>query len=241
MSITRGMILCTLWLAAPAYADQGPPPDTHVAAAGSGPAATLGEACMLDASDPDATRCKKQKLEKKLKAVEPYTGFGLMQRRYSGTRAELFGIQTAAGWYVFPLLEWGTDYDGKGSVAIASATIKDVVPGGAPEVVLRLKRKTSNEASDYSRYGETVEVLWVCSVGGTGAPSCAEVVLAMDVTPNTVSFEDDTRFKLRLAHRFEADGRLTRKVKGKWPKKAVMMGETLDRGAFENSWGFAFR
>src|SRR5262245_54116154 len=123
------LTIAALCLASTAHADVVPPPDTFVAAAAAaGPAESIEAACAGE----DVT-CKKKKL-KKVKAIAPYRALGLVERRESNTRTELLGIQTDAGWYLFPLLAWGTDYAGKGSLAISSVKIKDAVPGGAPEV-----------------------------------------------------------------------------------------------------------
>lgn len=233
----RCLVLCALVAASPAHADeQPPPPDTFVATAGSGPAPSLEDACRLDVAE-DVT-CTVKKLKKKPKAKAPYTGFGLIQRKDGGAIHELLGVRTAAGWHVFALLEWGTDYDGKGAVTISSAESKDVVPGGSPELVIAGTRKTSNESSSYQRYGQTDHLLWVCGVGASGAPSCVEVPLGIDRTPSDTD-EESTRISFRLKHKFKADGSITRTLKGTW-KTAVLHGETLDRADFENTRSFLF-
>ncbi len=229
------LAVALLCVATTARADLGPPPDTFVAeAAAMGPAPTIMEAC----AEPEI-RCKKKKL-KKAKLVAPYLGLGLIERRTTDQREEHLGIQTDAGWYLFPLLSWGTSYGGKATLKITSVKIKDVVPGGAPEVLVTGKRNTSSESSSYQRHGDKEELLWVCGIGDSGAPSCVEVVLARDSTPSDME-EGATRYKFRLGYKFTADGKLTRKVKGKWPKNARTMDGELDRAGFENTWGFLFR
>jgi hypothetical protein len=234
-----GILLASFIVAAGPGGDppQTPPPQTHVAQPALGQGATIEAAC-LQLGNEDST-CKKKKLGKKVKAVAPFKGAALVQLRDGGVRKELLGVQTDAGWHVFSLLDWGTDYGGKGSVTITSARIKDVVPGGAPELVVTAKRKWSNESSSYHIYGSKEELIWVCGVGASNAPSCAEIMLAADVTPSDFD-EDSTRFKFRLSHKFTKEGKLTRKVKGKWPKNARTMDGPVERASYENSWGFLF-
>lgn len=237
MRLTTGVVLVVAAWAAPAWgqdAEPAPPPDTFVAAeASAGPAGTLEAACASE-----DMKCTKRKL-KTPKLVAPYTGLGLIERKGANTREHFLGVQTDKGWYLFELLSCGTAYDGTGSLKLSSVKVADVVPGGAPEVVVTGTRKTSNESSSYTRYGATEELLWVCGVGASGAPTCAEVLLAIDSKPSDMD-EGATKYKLRLKHTFTADGKLRRTVKGKWPRRASTGEGPLERGDYENTRGFVF-
>lgn len=182
MSIARAVVVVCLCSVSPVAAqeDAAPPPDTFVATpAVAGPEATLEAACAAE-----DTTCKPKKLNKKPKLVAPYLGLGLVERTGYESRETFLGIQTDAGWHLFELNSWGTAYGGTGSLKLRKVAIRDVVPGGAPEIVLTGTRKQSNESSSYTIYGTTEELLWVCSVGASGAPSCAEVLLAIDFKPS---------------------------------------------------------
>lgn len=237
MRIARWVLVVLSLSVSPAGADKpsGAPPDTFVAAeAYAGPAATIQAACAEE-----GVKCKAKKLKKKPKPVAPYVDLGLIGRKGEGTFEEYLGIQTDKGWYLFELFSWGTGYGGRGSLKLTSVEIRDVVPGGSPEVLVTGKRVTSSESSSYGRHGDKEELLWVCGVGPSGAPSCAEILLAIDHTPNDM--EDlDTAYKFRLRHEFTADGKLTRTVVGKWPAKASDMSGPIARGDYENTRGFVF-
>jgi hypothetical protein len=237
MQLARGIVLVVAAWAVPAWgqdAEPPPPPDAFVAAtAVAGPEATMEAACAAE-----DMKCTKRKL-KTPKLAAPYTGLGLIERKGYATREHFLGIQTEKGWHLFELLAWGTDYGGTGSLKIKSVKLTDVVPGGAPELLVTGTRKTSNESSSYTRYGSTEELLWVCGVGDSGAPSCAEVLLAIDKKPSDMD-EGATKYKLRLSYKLTADGKVKRKVKGKWPARAADSDGPLVRGDYENTRGFVF-
>ncbi len=247
MTRMRGiMVVGALLVATPVRADDVAPlpDDTFVAVAMSGPAASIKAACL--AADPgdhaEGFTCTEKKLGKRVKARAPFKKLGRVQRRSAGFVEEMLAIQTDAGWYVTSLMMLGTDYGGRGTVTISSIKIKDVIPGGAPEVIIVGKRKESYESNSYARYGETRELLWVCGVGGSGTPSCAEVTVGRDQTPSDSAEGETTRFKFRLGFRFEADGTLTRTVKGKWPRNARVLEteQPLARADHENTRPFLF-
>lgn len=229
-------VVLVVGMSSAAAEEAAPPADVFVAAeAEAGPEPTLRTACATE----DAT-CKARKLKHKPKLAAPYRGLGLIERRDHQARQELLGIQTDAGWYVFELLSWGTAYGGRGSLTIRSIELRDAVPGGAPEVIVAGKRTWSNESSSYTVYGATEELLWVCGVGASKAPSCAEVPIAVDSTPSDMD-EVATAYRFRLVPTWGADGTLTRTVKGRWPKGAVTSFDgPLERAAYENTRGFVF-
>jgi hypothetical protein len=224
----RKLVCMAILLAAgPAAAQSDDATPSLVAVGGNAPAASLKAACLTDA-DEGAT-CKPKKL-RKVKVAAPYKGFGLIQRATGGRREELLGIQTDAGWVVFTLLDWGTDYSGKGTLTISSAKVQDVVPGGSPEVVITGRRKTSGKTEMGRAYGATEQVLWVCGIGASGAPSCAEAVTASDTRP---ADDEEKPYKFKLGWKLTADGKLERTVKGTWPA-------SLERTDYETTLAFSF-
>jgi hypothetical protein len=223
--------------AAPAAADAPPPPpDTIPARAPYGPAADAEAACKaapLDGHYEGDLACAVGKLKAKVKLKAPYQKLGYVERESSSMGEGLLAIQMADQWYLARLSEWSTDGADHGGVTVKSIKLKDVIPGGAPELLVTGSLATLGFDHEYAEFGTTYDMLWVCSVGASGTPSCAEVVVGLRFRPHPMG--EGKRFSIKLRHKFEKDGRLTRKVRGKWPKKKVMGDGEVAREDFEGT------
>lgn len=199
--------------------------DTITAAPSLGPAASIEAACALvprEADDTDEGFCQVDTTSKdakkigKLKLEAPYQQLALVLRDSDGPAAARLAIRAGDQWYLATLAEWGMYGAEHGGMSVTSIKLKDVIPGGAPEILITGGHEDLAESHDYNTFGNRYESLWVCSVGASGAPSCAEVLLGEQRWQHDMSSLKDWR--LRLSHKFDKAGRITRKIKGKWPK-----------------------
>jgi hypothetical protein len=103
--------------------------------------------------------------------------------------------------------------DGSTVYEVRSIYVKDVIRGGAPELVVD---SVETQVSTGGAPGKEVrEFLDICGVGVSAMPSCFRVTVA------EVKTSDDHKewsYKYRLAWSFDKKGRLVLKPKGAWPK-----------------------
>ncbi len=230
-----------------------PPPDTIVATTGLGPAATIAAACALepmDANDNADTFCsiettsKDARKVKKLKRVAPYQDLALVSRDSDDPAGMRLAIKTADQWYVVWLATWSNDGAHHGDFAMTSIRIKDVIPGGAPEILITGSHDDLGESHSYVTYGSRTEALWVCSLGASGAPGCAEVYLGEQWWPH--EYSSSKKWKFRLSYKFDKQGRVVRKLKGKFPRdrrrdEGEVISELPPRSDFVNTRSLLFR
>lgn len=263
--IVRAVGLClggalAMGLTLPARADVSEPvrDDVIEAARALGPAATIAEACAMETESPrqaeesdegfcavEAKGKEAKKVKAALKAAKgkkrgpwPWEDLALVSRDSDGPAGTRLAMKVGGQWYAAWLATWSMDGADHGGFALKSIAIKDVVPGGAPEIVIVGRWDELGESHSYETHGTMRDGLWVCGVGASGAPSCAFVYLGESFTPHAYSASPS--WKLRLSYKFDKQGRVVRKVKGKFPKdrrrdEGEDVADLPGRGAFENT------
>jgi hypothetical protein len=123
-------------------------------------------------------------------------------------------VQFDGKWYAHRIghISHPSSGDAKHSYKVRSIAVKDVVPGGAPELLVEVSEM------DHTGIGGSVESLatrdrlHVCGVGASGAPSCVDTVVAED--------EKNSVFKrtFGLAWSFDKQGRFVTRAKAPWPR-----------------------
>ncbi len=213
-----------------AAADVQAPPDTFLAAAATGPGDSVKALCE---------GCTTMKLQKvKLKA--PYQKLGLAHHEDPDTEDNtvFLTVQLDGKTYLAPLGSWTQEGANSGSVDVTSVKLKDVIPGGALEVLLTGSTSEMKAGHEGGDSGQEYKMLWVCGLGATGAPSCAAVPLGITVWPH--EYGEGKKYRIKVTHKFTRDGRITRKVKGKWPSERTMGDVVQDRSEWQDTRSFLF-
>jgi hypothetical protein len=129
-------------------------------------------------------------------------------------------VDTAGGWYGAPLGAACGHADSRSwsHLELVELAVKDVLPGGAPELVVRLREVERHASMDNDGVETDVdsELLVLCGVGDAGRPACAE--------PLTVK----RRWSSRRLAGVEAD-----------PAVAPGPDEVPDQGAWERAIEYA--
>jgi hypothetical protein len=102
--------------------------------------------------------------------------------------------------------------DAKHTWTVRRIYVKDVIPGGHPELLVELAEHDQSGIGGSVESTAKREHLDVCGVGASGAPSCTRFTVAED--------EVNSVFKrrYRLAWSFDKQGRLVLRAKAPWPK-----------------------
>lgn len=151
-------------------------------------------ACLADSS-PDAVTfgCQRRDPVAEVKAPQaPYTQVALFSTgclfdpaQGRGTHAYRLLIGTARGVYVSPVV--GERFENRrceSKATVRELALRDVVPGGAPEVVLRLQVDSSCVRGAGEGRDAASEFLLVAGLGAAGVPSSTESIpLALEIRP----------------------------------------------------------
>jgi tetratricopeptide (TPR) repeat protein len=138
-----------------------------------------------------------------------------------GDASYYLAIKTKDGWYVFTDFAYVYNPGAFGiheSLEVTTLEIKDVVPGGAPEIVVRYEHSRGDSDLGLNEYQQDEsEMLMVCGVGASGKPSCVgpqllsskskrDIISAEDEAPGTPHDLFDNAFA--MTYSFTPDGKL---------------------------------
>lgn len=126
-------------------------------------------------------------------------------------------VQANGSWYTHRLahVPHPSSGDLQKSVTLRSITVKDVIPGGTPELLIESADAEETKMNGAWPGSAKREYLDVCSIGSSGTPSCVRATLAEDVV--STSLPEDTQ-RYRLTWRFDKKGRLLLRAKAPWPR-----------------------
>jgi hypothetical protein len=123
-------------------------------------------------------------------------------------------VQYDGKWFVHRIghISHPSSNDAKQTYKVRSITVKDVVPGGAPELLVEVSELDHQGIGGSVESRATRERLHVCGIGASGAPSCVDAVVAED-EKNSVY-----KRKYGLAQSFDKKGRIVLRAKAPWPR-----------------------
>ncbi|MCC6995402.1 MAG: hypothetical protein IT370_12395 [Deltaproteobacteria bacterium] len=110
-----------------------------------------------------------------------------------------------------------------GDVTVGRPSARDVIPGGAPELLFDVV-ETNSDMDDFDnvRFDEVTRRT-VCSTGPSGQPSCVAVTLA-GRGENHSDFAERKRYRFALECPFQPDGRVACRLRGKRPDPDLVEG-----------------
>ncbi len=194
---------------------------TRAATPALGPGASVADVCK-NSLDGQGTDCPERALPVDLKPAAPYEQVGLADRFGMKTDETDLTLRVDGQWYVVPLMI--ALRTAPGVFALDSASIKDVIPGGSPELILTGYYDAIHSADGKGPgFGMKSRLLWVCGIGASAKPSCASIPIGATYQPPPKSGKKGWSFKVTF--RFDKQGRLVRKLKGRWPKQVSARDE----------------
>jgi hypothetical protein len=123
-------------------------------------------------------------------------------------------VQTAAGWFVAGYRgSECTNHRGGGSLKVKELAVKRLVPGGAPQVTLRMHEETEWSGGGTMSEGKS-EHLVVASAGASGKPSATPAIPVWEETSEEPFAEEEgqetksssSQFRLKID--FLPDGQI---------------------------------
>lgn len=147
-----------------------------------------------------------------------------------GTKHYHLAIKTPAGWFVgVALAERWSNRHCEGETKALEFALRDIVPGGSPELVLRLETQVDC-AGGGSESVRTDETLAVAGIGHSGVPSSTAGIPLHHVESSGSTDPSDkdaesSKSEVRLRHRFLPDGSL--ELSGKKKELPPALAELL--------------
>lgn len=151
-------------------------------------------ACSMDTTPDDTSyECKGKLVESARGVVPPYLSVGLLQTgclfdpaQHRGNHSYRLVIRTAAGFFVSAVI--ATRFANRrcdSSLRPLEFALRDLVPGGAPEVVLRLGHTSSCVGQGEDINDQQQEFLLLAGIGPSGRPSATSAIPLLDARQET--------------------------------------------------------
>ena len=117
-------------------------------------------------------------------------------------------------WFATLAGGWTTMNTSNGDLTVGRLSARDVIPGGAPELLFDVVELSSDmDDFDATRFDEVTRRT-VCSTGASGHPSCVGFTIAGRGEDHS-DFADRKRYRFQLDCRFQPDGRVNCRARGK--------------------------
>lgn len=152
------------------------------------------------------------------KLAGDWTAVKVVQRERVGAfvqreRVTALALQYDGGWYEHHLGEVVHDDQTDHTITVRSIRVKDVVPGGAPELLVEVFEHDHGAIGGPGESVVDTEYLHVCGIGASNLPSCVVTEIADDIKSPV------HERAYRLAWRFDKAGRFVTRARGAWPRR----------------------
>lgn len=179
--------------------------------------ASAASGCSMDSSPSEVTyECKAQLSERARGIVPPYQSVGLLRtaclfdpKQGRGTHHYRLVVQTAAGMFVSSVI--ASRFQNRrceSQIESRELALRQIVAGGAPEIVVRLRHTSSCVGQGEDLHDEEQELLLLAGLGPSGQPSATLGIPLLDAQNETRPGRGGSRTQSQASATFLPDGTL---------------------------------